>query len=80
VPLPKAGAHFHVLQSHGNRYKMDPYFCLRQKYDTHIEKNNGLYHEIKELVLTPGMKLFLNDQQVTQHKGFGRFNVACKWK
>gem|GEM_PF-4042698 len=20
VPLPKAGAHFHVLQSHGNRY------------------------------------------------------------
>ena len=56
------------------------YFCLRQKCDTKIQQNNGLYQELRDLHLTPGMKLFLNDQQVTKQKGFGTFNVACKWK
>ncbi|NEO64737.1 MAG: transposase, partial [Moorea sp. SIO4G2] len=26
------------------------------------------------------MKVFINDSQVTKQKGFGTFNVACKWK
>lgn len=56
------------------------YFCLRQKCDAKIQQNNGLYQELRDLHLTPGMKLFLNDQQVTKQKGFGTFNVACKWK
>ena len=56
------------------------YFCLRQKCDTKIQQNNGLYQELRDLGLTPGMKVFLNDQQVTKQKGFGTFNVACKWK
>lgn len=56
------------------------YFCLRQKCDTKIQQYNGLYQELRDLRLSPGMKLFLNDQQVTKQKGFGTFNVACKWK
>ena len=56
------------------------YFCLRQKCDTKIQRDDGLYQELRDLGLTPGMKLFLNDQQVTKQKGFGTFNVACKWK
>lgn len=56
------------------------YFCLRQKCDTKIQQDDGLYQELRDLGLTPGMKLFLNDQQVTKQKGFGTFNVACKWK
>jgi hypothetical protein len=60
--------------------KRGAYFCLRQKYNTKIQKENGFYQELSKLGLAPGMKLFLNEQQVTQQKGFGTFNVACKWK
>lgn len=55
-------------------------FCLRLKCNTHIQQDNGLYQELKAYGLAPGMKLFLNEKQVTQQKGFGSFNVACKWK
>jgi hypothetical protein len=60
--------------------KRGAYFCLRQKCNTKIPKSNGFYQELRDLGLTPGMKLFLNGQQVTQQKGFGTFNVAGKWK
>lgn len=56
------------------------YFCLRQKCDTKILQDNEVYKELREHGLQPGMKVFLNDRQVTKQKGFGTFNVACKWK
>jgi len=55
------------------------YFCLRQKGNTQIQAGNGIYQELRELELTPGMSLFLNDQKVTK-AGLGGFNIACKWK
>jgi hypothetical protein len=55
------------------------YFCLRQKGNTQIQAGNGIYQELRELELTPGMSLFLNDQKVTK-TGLGGFNIACKWK
>ncbi|NES93282.1 IS4 family transposase [Okeania sp. SIO2B9] len=56
------------------------YFCLRQKCDTKIHEGNEVYKELREYGIQPGMKVFLNDRQVTKKKGFGSFNVACKWK
>jgi hypothetical protein len=56
------------------------YFCLRQKCDTKIQQRNEIYQEPKDLGITPGMSLFLNDQKVTKQPGFGGFNIACKWK
>lgn len=56
------------------------YFCLRQKCDTKIAREDGIFQELRDLGVKPGMKLFLNDRQVTQQKGFGTFNIACKWK
>jgi len=56
------------------------YFCLRQKCNTKVRQDNGLYQELREYGLTPGMKLFLNDQEITKSKGFGTFHVAAKWK
>ncbi|WP_229415376.1 transposase [Moorena bouillonii] len=56
------------------------YFCLRQKCNTKIKVKKGLYKELREWGLTPGMKLFINDRQVTQQTGFGTFNIAAKWK
>jgi len=55
-------------------------FCLRLKCDTKIRQEAGFYQELRDSELSPGMKLFLNEKQVTQQKGFGSFNVACKWK
>lgn len=56
------------------------YFCLRQKCNTKILEENEVYKELRDYGLKPGTKLFLNDRQVTKQKGFGRFNIACKWK
>jgi hypothetical protein len=37
-----------------------------------------VYQEMRELGLSPGTKLFLNDVNITKEKGFGEFNLACK--
>ena len=56
------------------------YFCLRQKCDTKILEEEKVYKELRDYGLKPGSKLFLNDREVTKQKGFGRFNIGCKWK
>jgi hypothetical protein len=55
------------------------YFCLRQKQNTNVQQDS-VWLELRELGLTPGMSLFLNEVNVTKQQGFGTFNVACKWK
>ena len=45
-----------------------------------IKQDKEIYQELRDLGLAPGMSLFLNDQEVTKQTGFGRFNIACKWK
>jgi len=56
------------------------YFCLRQKKSTYVKTKDGVSQEMRELGLIPGTKLFLNDVNITKDKGFGEFNLACKWK
>lgn len=60
--------------------QQDAYFCLRLKCNTKIKQYDGFYQELREANLTPGMKVFLNDHQVTQQRGLSTFNIACKWK
>jgi hypothetical protein len=45
-----------------------------------VKTKDGIYREMRELSLRPGMKLFLNDVEVTKEKGLGLFNLAGKWK
>ncbi|EGJ29002.1 hypothetical protein [Moorena sp. SIO3B2] len=45
-----------------------------------LHQDNEVYQELRDYGLKPGMKLFLNDLQVTKKNGFGTFNIACKWK
>jgi hypothetical protein len=54
------------------------YFCLRQKCDTKVRQDNELYRELRDYGLTPGAKLFLNDQEITKSKGLRKFNMAAK--
>ena len=56
------------------------YFCLRQKKTTNVSEDEQLYQEMRALGLSPGTSLFFNEVNVTKMKGFGGFNLACKWK
>ena len=60
--------------------KQAVYFCLRLKRSTFVEAEEDLLVELRALGLAPGMSLFLNEVRVTKQKGFGSFNVACKWQ
>jgi len=56
------------------------YFCLRQKKTTNVSEDKKMYQEMQNLGLSPGTSLFLNEVNITKMKGFGGFNLACKWK
>ena len=56
------------------------YFCLRQKQSTNVSGESLIEKEMRQLGLSRGTKLFLNEVNVTKTKGFGKFNLACKWK
>ncbi|GAX45666.1 transposase [Tolypothrix sp. NIES-4075] len=60
--------------------EMDVYFCLRLKKNHFIEQQTGVWLELKNLGLSPGISLFLQGVKVTKTQGFTNFNVACKWK
>lgn len=60
--------------------KEGTYFCLRQKKNTNVAQGDDLFCAMESLGLRPGMKLFLNDAQVTQKKDATGFGLACKWK
>jgi hypothetical protein len=55
-------------------------FCLRLKSNTYTQKGKEQAVALNKLGIKPGTSLFLNGVKVTKRKGFGEFNVACKWK
>ncbi|BAZ71181.1 transposase (plasmid) [Fischerella sp. NIES-4106] len=56
------------------------YFCLRIKKTHFVEMQTGIYLELNELGLSPGVSFFFKGVKVTKSHGFTSFNVACKWK
>ena len=56
------------------------YFCLRLKQNEFVQLEGEIWLQLEQLGLVPGMQLYLNGVSVTKQKGFGKFNVACKWK
>jgi hypothetical protein len=55
-------------------------FCLRLKRDEFIEVEDGVWEELNNLGLEPGISLFLEGIKVTKTQRIGGFNLACKWK
>jgi hypothetical protein len=45
-----------------------------------VKTKEGIYQEMRELGLSPGTQLFLNDVNITKEQGFDQFNLAGKWK
>jgi hypothetical protein len=56
------------------------YFCLRLKKNEFVQLEGEIWLQLEQLGLVPGMQLYLDGVSVTKQKGFGKFNVACKWK
>jgi hypothetical protein len=56
------------------------YFCLRLKKNHFVEVKEGVWLELKQVGLSPGVSLFFQGVKVTKTQGFFSFNVACKWK
>ena len=55
-------------------------FCLRLKKNENLEIETGIWQELDELGLKPGVALFLEDVKVTKTPKIAGFNVAAKWK
>ena len=56
------------------------YFCLRLKKNEFVEYQKGVWLELNDLGLVPGVSFFLKGIKVTKTGGFLGFNVAGKWK
>jgi hypothetical protein len=56
------------------------YFCLRLKCNEFVQLEGEIWLPLEQLGLVPGMQLYLKGVNVTKQKGFGQFNIACKWK
>ncbi|GAA6623030.1 hypothetical protein NUACC26_088550 [Scytonema sp. NUACC26] len=55
-------------------------FCLRLKKNEFVEVESEIWKELNDLGFSPGVSGFFQGVKVTKQKGFGNFNVACKWK
>jgi hypothetical protein len=55
-------------------------FCLRLKQDEYIEREAGVWEQLRTLGLAPGTSLYLKGVKVTKTKGFAPANLACKWR
>ena len=55
-------------------------FCLRLKKNEFVEIEDGVWLQLNDLGLKPGVSLFIEGIKVTKTQKIGGFNVAAKWK
>jgi hypothetical protein len=55
-------------------------FVLRQKKDTTFRQKRRKFNSLSSIQIAPGQREFLSEINITQKKGFGRFNLAIYWR
>ncbi|MGL6342821.1 MAG: hypothetical protein ACRC80_27235 [Waterburya sp.] len=61
-----------------NRKAKNPiYFAFRGKDNIYIKRSQKNEERLKDLKLTPGIKLLYKNLKVTKQKGFGKFNLLA---
>ena len=58
----------------------DLLFCTRLKKTEFIEREDGVWSELNDLGLKPGVSLFIEGAKVTKTQRIRGFNIAAKWK
>lgn len=54
--------------------------CLRLRRNEYIRTTHMIARQLNQLGLVPGTSMFFAGVDVTKQRGFGSFNVACKWR
>ena len=68
------------LKKRSQKAKKPIYFAFRERKDVYIRRSKKNETRLKDLQLTPGVKIFERNVYVTKQKGFGRFNVLAYQK
>ncbi len=55
-------------------------FVLRQKKDTTFRQRRRKFNSLSSIQIAPGQREFLSEINITQKKGFGKFNLAVYWR
>ncbi|HEY9852937.1 MAG TPA: IS4 family transposase [Leptolyngbyaceae cyanobacterium] len=55
-------------------------FVLRQKKDTTFRQKRRKFNSLSSIQVAPGQRKFFSEINITQKKGFGRFNLAVYWR
>ena len=55
-------------------------FVLRQKKDTTFRQKRRKFNSLSSIQIAPGQREFISGINITQKKGFGRFNLAIYWR
>ena len=55
-------------------------FVLRQKKDTNFRRSGRNFNSLSSVQIAPGQREFFSEINITQKKGFGRFNRAVYWR
>jgi uncharacterized protein (UPF0128 family) len=55
-------------------------FVLRQKKDTTFRQKRQKFQPLSSIEICPGVRQFYTNANVTQKRGFGRFNLGVYWK
>jgi hypothetical protein len=53
---------------------------LRQKKDTNFRRSRRKFNSLSSVQIAPGQREFFSEINITQRKGFGRFNLAVYWR
>ncbi len=63
------------LKQRNTKAKKPIYFAFREKNNIYMKRNRKNEERLKDLKLTPGVKLLHKNVKLTRQKGFGKFNL-----
>ena len=63
------------LKQKNKKAKKPIYFAFREKNNIYMKRNRKNEERLKDLKLTPGVKVLHNNVKLTRQKGFGKFNL-----
>jgi hypothetical protein len=71
---------FHGIELASWLHRQQVSFVFRQKADTTFRQNRRKFQPLNTIPIYPGFRQFYLDINLTQKRGFGRFNLAVYWK
>jgi hypothetical protein len=71
---------FHGIELASWLHRQQVSFVFRQKADTTFRQNRREFQPLNTIPIYPGLRQFYLDINLTQKRGFGRFNLAVYWK